>query len=358
MDFISIFWELLLCIGIYMIIGLILVGILHIFVPDSLIQKHLSGRGVKPVLKATLYGMPLPICSCGMIPMATSLKKSGASNAAVTSFFITTPMTGLDSIIATYGVFGWPMAILRVLGSLISGIVAGVFVNLIKEEEKKKAAFSWSKKPITNSSTCADDNCHSCCDHNHGAKKNLPKWQKGLDYSLNEVFKDVALPILIGLVFSAILMMFIPEDFMRGLKGQLILSYALVIIVSLPVYVCSSSTIPLAFTMLFLGVSPGAVFVFLSLAPTTNIITASIYKKLLGFKALIIYITTIVLISMIFGLMIDFALPRGLFIPQKLVGDEGYNIVEKISAVVFLGLLLYYSFPISKILKNQIVKGH
>lgn len=341
MSFLTVFWELLLCMGIFMLIGLILVGLLHLYVPQSTIQKHMAGRGWKSVFKAALYGMPLPICSCGMIPLAALLKKSGAGNGAVTSFFITTPMTGVDSIIATYGVFGWPMALLRVLGSFISGIVAGLWVGS-NEHPAKKRQSTWSTTPPQST----NHSC-SCCSH-EDHERPLAGWKKAMHYALNEVFSDVAGPILIGLILSAILVMVIPPDFVRYLRGDLLLSYLLVILVALPIYSCSTSTIPIAFTMLILGVAPGAVFVFLALAPTTNIITAGIYHKLLGFRALMIYLVVITGVSLAIGLMIDFVLPQELFYPQKQIGEETYNLVEKVSAVLFLLLLFYYATPLSK----------
>ncbi len=144
-DFIENFWNLTVMIGLYILIGLIFVGIAHLYISKAWIQKHLGEDSSNPSLKGALYGIPLPLCSCGVIPLATSLREKGASKKAVTSFFITTPMTGVDSIIATYGVFGLPMAILRVISSFISGVVAG---SLVKDEIKNDI----SKKEE-----------HSCC---------------------------------------------------------------------------------------------------------------------------------------------------------------------------------------------------
>ena len=93
--------------AIYILFGLFFAGLLHELIPSSIVEKHLGNDTIGSVVKSTLFGVPLPVCSCGVIPLATAIKKSGASKGATLSFLISTPITGVDSILATFGMFGW-----------------------------------------------------------------------------------------------------------------------------------------------------------------------------------------------------------------------------------------------------------
>ena len=237
-NFLQNFWELSIMIGLYILIGLIFVGIVHLYVSEDWIKKHLGEDNKYSAIKGALYGIPLPLCSCGVIPLATSLRQKGASKKAVTSFYITTPMTGVDSIIATYGVFGLPMAIIRVISSFISGVIAGSFVKEsyddIQQEEEKSC-------------------CSSCgCSSNEPVKEN--KLKKAFDYSVNEVFSDLAKPMFYGLVLATLFILLIPNNGIEFLNNNLLLAYTLVFLVALPLYVCSISAIPIALSMLAVGV--------------------------------------------------------------------------------------------------------
>jgi hypothetical protein len=279
-------------------------------------------------IKGALYGIPLPLCSCGVIPLATSLRQKGASKKAVTSFYITTPMTGVDSIIATYGVFGLPMAIIRVISSFISGVIAGSFVKEsydgIQQEEEKKSC------------------CSSCgCSSNEPVKEN--KLKKAFDYSVNEVFSDLAKPMFYGLVLATLFILLIPNNGIEFLNNNLFIAYALVFLVALPLYVCSISAIPIALSMLAVGVSPGVAFIFLAAAPATNIITAGIIKKILGTDVLIVYLISIVLVTISFALMVDFVFPKEWFVyTLDALENESKSILDLGGAIIFLITMFYF----------------
>ncbi len=329
-EFIQNFWNLSLMIGIYVLIGLLFVGLVHLYISEDWIKKNLGVKSRFSALKGALYGIPLPLCSCGVIPLAASLRQKGASKKAVTSFFITTPMTGVDSIIATYGVFGAPMAIFRVVSSFISGVLAGSFV---KDDENKQ------ELKEVGSSCCSS----SCCDaKQESTNKSL---KKALDYSLNEVFNDIAKPMLYGLVLATIFLMVFSKYNIEFLNENIFISYILVFIISLPLYVCSISAIPLALSMLAVGASPGLAFIFLAAAPATNIITAGIVKKVLGAKVLVIYLSSIISTTLFFALMIDIVLPSEWFsYTASLIDQEEVLFLDKIGAIIFLSLMFYYFF--------------
>lgn len=327
LNFLQTFWGLSTMVGSYVLIGLIFVGITHLYISEDWIKKHLGGDSKYNALKGALYGIPIPLCSCGVIPLATSLRQKGASKKAVTSFYITTPMTGIDSIIATYGVFGLPMAILRVLSSFISGVVAGSFVKEShdnKQEREKK-------------SCCGS----SCCSHSKTVKEN--KFKKAFDYSVNKVFRDIAKPMFYGLIWATAFIFLIPNNGVEFLNDNLFIAYVLVFLIALPLYVCSVSAIPIALSMLAVGVSPGVAFIFLAAAPATNIITAGIIKKILGNDVLIIYFISIIVVTASFALMIDFVFPKEWFVyTLGNLENESKSIFDMGGAIIFLVTMLYF----------------
>ncbi len=329
LNFLLNFWGLSIMIGLYILIGLIFVGIVHLYVSEDWIKKHLGEDNKYSAIKGALYGIPLPLCSCGVIPLATSLRQKGASKKAVTSFYITTPMTGVDSIIATYGVFGLPMAIIRVISSFISGVIAGSFVKEsydgIQLEEEKKS--------------CCSSSCG--CSSDEPVKEN--KLKKAFDYSVNEVFSDLAKPMFYGLILATLFILLIPNNGIEFLNNNLFIAYALVFLVALPLYVCSISAIPIALSMLAVGVSPGVAFIFLAAAPATNIITAGIIKKILGTDVLIVYLISIVLVTISFALMVDFVFPKEWFVyTLDALENESKSILDLGGAVIFLISMFYF----------------
>lgn len=327
-SFVTTFWTLSVSIGAYVFLGLIFVGIIHLYVSEDWIKKHLGQGSNFDAIKGAIYGIPLPLCSCGVIPLATSLRKKGASKKAVTSFVITTPMTGVDSIIATYGVFGLPMAIIRVISSLVSGIVAGL----------------WVKNEDTVMSQEPEDCCNSSCGCHDEEEKQPSAFKKAYDYAIYEVFADIAKPMLYGLILATLFMVFIPQSLLYHFEENLVLTYITVFLLSLPIYVCSISAIPIAISLLAFGLSPGAAFIFLAAAPATNLITAGIIKKIMGTKTMIIYLISIVVTTTLFALVIDYLLPTSWFTFTENIIDEDADLVMRITAAVFIAMTLYFSF--------------
>jgi len=329
--FFETFWHLIQSIGLYVIIGLVFVGIIHLYISEEWIQKHLGKESRYSALKGALFGIPLPLCSCGVIPLATSLYKKGASKSAVTSFFITTPMTGVDSIIATYGVFGLPMALFRVISSFISGVLAGILVEN-KQEDKREIP---QEEHLCCSGSCTGDTL---------PKEVESSFKKARDYALNEVFSDLAKPMFYGLILASAFIVFVPKEMMMQLNSYWLISYFLVLLLSLPMYVCSVSAIPIALGLLAAGASPGTAFIFLAAAPATNIITAGIIKQILGNRVLVIYLLAIITTTLGFAMMIDFVFPQEWFKLMHSTSQEEHSILHLIFGVVFLLLMGYYFF--------------
>lgn len=287
----------------YMILGLIFVALLNYFVNKDLITKHIGDNSFLSILKAAIFGVPLPLCSCGVVPTAVYMSKSGASNSATVSFLISTPQTGIDSLIATYGMMGPLFAIFRPLSAFITGIFGGLAVKIFNVEEKKeeKPKFiglnqisSIKKAVIPKPETTKE------------------KIVKTLRYSFIEFLDDIAVQFLIGVLISGIIAYSIPNDFFAdsglnsGIGGML-----LMILIGAPMYVCATASIPIAMTLMMKGFTPGVAFVFLAVGPATNAATIMIISKSLGKKITAIYLLTISVISIIMGYMLDFAVSMG-----------------------------------------------
>jgi len=156
MELLSLFFNTLFdlsnAIAPYILFGLLFAGILHELVPETLVTKHLGKENIISVIKSTIFGIPLPVCSCGVIPLARSIKKSGASKGATLSFLISTPITGVDSILATYGIFGWIFTLYRIFTSMIIATAAGILTNIFDKEKilEPRTKSSIFTKPTTN----------------------------------------------------------------------------------------------------------------------------------------------------------------------------------------------------------------
>ncbi len=333
----------------YILFGLVFAGILHELVPDTLVTKHLGKENVSSVIKSTVFGIPLPVCSCGVIPLATSIKKSGASKGATLSFLISTPITGVDSILATYGMFGWAFTLYRALTSMIIAIAAGILTNLLdKEEEKPAPAFSAVKNPgpVISSSfmPTAVMETSSCCSSSSSCdEKRRFSMKKALRYAFVTLLGDIAKPLLWGLLIGALITVAIPQNLSDILIEYAWLSYLIVIAIAIPMYVCATASLPIAAALMLSGVSAGAAFVFLSAGPATNTVTIGVVKKMLGTRSLYIYLGSIIVGSILFGLGLDYMFTISDIDPRSLVHvHEEVGIVAISSSVILWGFVLYF----------------
>ncbi len=372
--FLEALWQLSGAMAPYILFGLLFAGILHELVPESIVTKHLGNDSIGSVVKATLFGIPLPVCSCGVIPLATAIKKSGASKGATLSFLISTPITGVDSILATYGIFGWIFTIYRIITSMIIAIVAGILTNIFdktdeiqepKTDQNSSAAQTNfggavgvqqptvnTLRPNTNNktfstlntqrSTLSDDCCSaaSCCDTNE--KKGF-SFISALRYAFVTLLGDIAKPLFWGLLLGALITVAIPENLSQLLEGNSALSYLIVILIAVPMYVCATASLPIAAGLMLGGVSAGAAFVFLSAGPATNTVTIGVVKKMLGSRSLAIYLGSIVVGSILFGLGLDYIFDASQIDPASIVHmDEHGGIIATLSSVILWGLILYF----------------
>lgn len=352
MHFFEALWQLSIAMAPYILFGLVFAGVLHELVPDSIVTKHLGKDNVSSVVKSTVFGIPLPVCSCGVIPLASSIKKSGASKGATLSFLISTPITGVDSILATYGIFGWIFTLYRAITSMIIAMIAGILTNIFDKEEVAKPAFS-TVSPQTPASfplnaTKEDVSCATstgaCCETDIETTKKF-SLMKAMRYAFVTLLGDIAKPLFWGLLLGALITVAIPDNLSEVLQSYDWLSYLIVIAVAVPMYVCATASLPIAAGLMLSGVSAGAAFVFLSAGPATNTVTIGVVKKMLGSRSLVIYLGSIVIGSILFGLGLDYIFDASAIDPASLIHmDEEGGIISILSSVVLWGFVLYFVF--------------
>lgn len=319
MTFPSHFYVIFLESAPWLLLGLVLAGVLKEFVPATWMNAQLGGHGIKATVKAALIGAPLPLCSCGVIPAAIGLRRAGASKAATTSFLVSTPETGVDSISVSYVLLGPFMTIVRPIAAVFSAILAGLLVGKDEGEEKKtgsccapKATSCCSSKTIQPTQLSCTPNksasASSCCSSQSKTKPSegiISKVRKGLTFSATDLVDDIALWLLVGLGFAALIQTYVSNDFLLQ-WGNGIIAMLVMVLISVPMYICATASTPIAAGLLLAGVSPGAVLVFMLAGPATNIATLGVVRKELGQKALLSYLTGVIGGALLFAYVVDF----------------------------------------------------
>lgn len=282
----------------YILLGFLIAGLLHVFVRPSTMARHLSGNGWKPVLKAAALGVPLPLCSCGVLPTAVSLRRQGASKAASTSFLIATPQTGVDSIAATYSLLGLPFAVIRPVAALVGAFAGGMAVGRFAPDSE---AHSGGSAPVM-----ADD------ERPDGFFARLAE---AVRYGLVDMVASVGKWLVIGLVVAALITVLVPDSLFTGLSRHPLLAMLAVVAVAIPMYICATGSIPIALSLMMKGLSPGIAFVMLMAGPAANFASVMILRRTQGARATAIYVGSVVVTAIAFGLVIDMLLPASWFVP-------------------------------------------
>ncbi len=268
----------------YLLLGFLVAGVLHVAVPKRFYTNYLSDSSFKSVLMAALLGVPLPLCSCGVIPTAVGLRNERASRGAVASFLIATPQTGIDSIIATFSLMGLAFAIVRPAAALITGICGGVIVNVMTRQ-------------------MVDTEVDSC---NSATLKTAEKPIVSiLRYAFVEMMQNIGTRLLIGLLLAALIQVGVPDSFFLQYGDKPLLQMLVMLIVAVPMYICSTGSIPVAAALLAKGLTPGAAFVLLMAGPAVNFGSFLVIRKTMGLKFTIIYISTIIAGAVGFGFLLD-----------------------------------------------------
>ncbi|OED49833.1 permease [Endozoicomonas sp. (ex Bugula neritina AB1)] len=285
--YLSYFSDLFLESAPWLLLGFFIAGLIHVFIPTEQMNKHLGGKGLWTTIKAALIGAPLPLCSCGVVPAALGLRRSGASKNSTVSFLVATPETGVDSLSVTYALMGPLMTIMRPIAAVTSAIVAGVLVG---QEQKEVPAQKTNVKKC-----CASKKNNTSAPQSIGEKIFT-----GLKFSCVSMLDDISKWLIVGLLFAAAVQTFVPDTFFTE-WGNSWLAFAVMAAIGVPMYICATASTPIAAGFLFSGVSPGAVLVFMLAGPATNLGTIAIIRKELGQRALTAYLGGVVATSFAFG---------------------------------------------------------
>lgn len=361
----------------WLLLGLVLAGMLKMFVPMAWMEKQLGGSGFKTIVKAAVLGAPLPLCSCGVIPAAVGLRRSGASKAATTSFLVSTPETGVDSVTVSYVLLGPFMAIVRPIAAVASAIVAGLLVGRddpeapIKTDSSQPSSSCCSSKKIKATVNTAPEKASSCCSSSQvkndvvqsasdnrtkdgqGADEHaesesccestkdvatefkgtsvINRIGKGLHYAATDLVRDTTIWLLVGLFFAALVQTYVPADFMAK-WGDGILAMLVMVLISIPMYICATASTPIAAGLLLAGVSPGAVLVFMLAGPATNIATLGVVAKELGKRALLGYLGGVLGVALVSGVLVNYLVDTFGFEVMPQIGEQ-HNLLP--SSIVY-----------------------
>ena len=283
----------------YLLLGFLLAGLMHEFLPSTLYTNHLGKNNFRSVFLAALFGVPLPLCSCGVIPTAMGLRREGASRGATVSFLIATPQTGVDSIIATYSLMGLPFAIIRPIAAFLTAILGGTLVNKIEAPSPLPLLGSASKP-----------------NNQEEKNKTLPlggSLKGAFRYAFVEMMEDIGKWLVIGLVIAGIITAAVPDSWFTAFQGNTLYSILFVLLFSIPMYLCATGSIPIALALMMKGLTPGAALVLLMAGPASNVASILIINKVLGRKTLAIYLFSIIAGAITFALGIDYLLPAEWF---------------------------------------------
>lgn len=290
----------------WLVLGLLVAGLMKAFIPTELLARHLGNAGFGATVKAALLGAPLPLCSCGVIPAALGLRRSGASKSSTVSFLISTPETGVDSISISYALLGPFLAIARPVAAIASAITAGLLVG--RDDEAPAPPPAAGSKSCCASQTAAPKT-DSCCDSKaqpSSSERFLAKLREGLGFTFKDLINDITKWLLIGLLMAAAIKTWVPNTFLAQ-WGDGFLAFAVMALIGVPMYICATASTPIAAGLLFSGVSPGAVLVFMLAGPATNIATMGMVKQELGHRALAAYLTGVIVVAFAFGYLTNFA---------------------------------------------------
>jgi uncharacterized membrane protein YraQ (UPF0718 family)/copper chaperone CopZ len=280
--------EILLELSLPLLAGLLLAGLLHVFLPKGFLHRHLSGANTGSVLRASLIGVPMPLCSCGVVPTAIGLRRAGASKGATTAFLISTPQTGVDSVMVTAAFLGWPFALFKLIAAFVTGLLGGELVNRLEHEPAPPAAQE--------------------AEQSTGAATGT-RLLEAVRYALFDLLAAIDLWLIGGILVAAAITAAVPADyFANATWAQGVLGMLLVLLVALPLYVCTTGSVPIAASLIAAGMPPGSALVFLMAGPATNVATMGAVFRTLGGRVLAIYLGTVVVMSVGLGLTFDFLL--------------------------------------------------
>ena len=309
-------WMVLIELAPWLLLGATVSGLIHVLLPVDFVRRHLTGRG--SIVKAVALGVPLPLCSCGVIPAGLGLKKDGASDGAAVGFLISTPQTGIDSVLVAAAFLGWPFALFKVAAAAVTGMVGGLATEHLGGESKP-----W-----------VGEETHSGGPHKRDFKAGLAH--------ADDLIQSIWGWLVFGVVVSAAITTFIPTEGLSTVGDwDPIVTMMLMLVISLPLYVCATASVPIAASLVAGGMPTGAALVFLMAGPATNVATIGTIQRAFGARILGIYLGTIVAGSIGLGIVFDAFVPTS--IATAAAHGEHTGWWAAVSAGVLLVLLGRYA---------------
>jgi hypothetical protein len=290
----------------YLMLGFFFAGLLHLLFPKKKVRKYMGQNNFRSIFNAAMVGIPLPLCSCGVIPTSISFYKHGASKASTVSFLISTPQTGVDSIFVTYSMLGLPMAIIRPIVAFITGLLGGLVTKKVDPEKAE---------------TSVDNNDND----DEMPKGFFPKIKEMFRYSFVEFLQDISTWLIVGLLIAAVIAVLVPDDFFADKIPNQFVGMLAILLISGPIYICATASVPVAAVLMLKGFSPGAALVLLMAGPATNAATITMIGKVLGKRSLISFIGTVIVGALLSGLFIDYVLPPKWFMISEHFGHMGHT---------------------------------
>ncbi|MDY6952722.1 MAG: SO_0444 family Cu/Zn efflux transporter [Thermodesulfobacteriota bacterium] len=332
--------DLLLAASLYVLFGILVGGLLKVFLSPALVANHLGRGRLVSVIKAALLGIPIPLCSCGVLPAAASLKRQGANKGATMAFLMSTPESGIDSMAITYALLDPIMTVARPVSAFLAAVAAGVAENLFpaaaptKEEERDL--------------TCPVDGCcdgRDCSPQAH--KRHHTAWEKlraGLRFSITELWDDLAGWFLLGILIGGLITVLVPSALMTHYLGRGLPSMLVMLLVGIPIYVCATASTPIAAALILKGASPGAALVFLLVGPATNVVSLTLLFSILGKRATAIYLLTLSCFAVFCGLTLD-QVYAGLSLTAHAIAGQAADVIpltfQWAAAIVLLSLSIH-----------------
>ena len=359
MGFVSVCWDILVDSSVWMLFGFFMAGLLRAFVPADIVARHLGRNRSGNVFKAAVFGIPLPLCSCGVIPAAAGLRRLGASRGATASFLISTPETGVDSMAVSWALLDPLMTVLRPVSAFFTAMVTGLFIDASDRNADEVL------EPAPAASVACASGCCSCggdvlapenftvgmLPGQAGHEKPVPAkptaWRRFLDgqrFAFDDLLGDIAPWFGVGILLAGLITLYLPEDVGAMLPGGG--AMLVMLLISLPMYVCATASTPIAAALALKGFSPGALLVFLLAGPATNAATILMVGKLLGRRSAAIYVASIIVATLACAVAADALYGILGFEVHAWLGDAGEEeggILSILAALVMLAVLLRYA---------------
>lgn len=334
-------WQVFYESVVYMLLGFFIAGILYVFIKPETIGRYLGGGKVRSVFLAALAGIPIPLCSCGVLPAAAGLKRQGADNGATLSFLISTPESGIDSIPLTFALMDPIIAVIRPVAAFITAVVTGLFENF--STQRKNSSENFSQISCSDSSDCGC-NVTVVNPGNPMEKSFTAKIVSGLKYAFVDLLGDIGKWFILGILMAGMITYMIPDALFESYLANNFIAILVMLVAGIPMYVCATASTPIAAALVLKGLNPGAALVFLLAGPATNVASMSVVSGLLGKRSLMIYLGSIAMCSILLGFFTDM-LYYSLGISATAVAGQAADIIPhfiQMGSAVILGILLLF----------------